>query len=141
MTIRVERIFTIDAKPSEVWQFIADPANRAKTISVVERYEPLGTDSAMWHVRVPIPFVNRTIPVRTVEEERKKEQYVSFVGTSRALTVRGEHTLTPVPNGTKLSNQFTVDGKLPGVERYFERQLDAELDRLESALKRAVADH
>ena len=31
---------------------------------------------------------------------------------------------------------YDVDGRLPGVERFFKKRLDAELDNLETALRR-----
>ncbi|MFB6255991.1 MAG: polyketide cyclase, partial [Haloplanus sp.] len=36
----------------------------------------------------------------------------------------------------RLHNEFVVDGRLPGVERFFKKRLDTELDNLESALRR-----
>ena len=135
MTVRVERVFELDAPPEEVWSFIADPEKRARPISVVERYEVTGDRTAKWHVELPIPLLNRTVVVETEDRERDEPRYVEFVGRSKALDVRGEHTLEPDNGGTRLINRFVVDGKLPGVERFFRRQLDAELDNLELAIE------
>lgn len=139
MTVRVERVFELDAPPSTVWDFIADPEKRARPISVVERFEVTGDRTARWHVRLPIPFFDRTIPIDTEELERDEPRFVSFIGRSTALTVRGEHELEPTESGTRLRNRFVVDGKIPGVERFFERQFDSELDNLETAIEEALA--
>jgi carbon monoxide dehydrogenase subunit G len=54
------------------------------------------------------------------------------------MRVLGEHELAPHDGGTRLTNRFTVDGKLPGVEKFFKRNLDEELDNLERAIRRDV---
>lgn len=51
------------------------------------------------------------------------------------MRVVGEHDLEAVDGGTRLTNRFTVEGKVPGVERFFKRNLDAELDNLEQAIR------
>jgi len=51
------------------------------------------------------------------------------------MRVIGEHDLEPLDGGTRLTNQFTVEGKVPGVERFFKRNLDGELDNLETAIR------
>jgi carbon monoxide dehydrogenase subunit G len=138
MTVRVTRTFAFDADPEDVWSFIADPEKRAGAISVVERYE-LGDDgrSATWHVGLPIPVISSTVAVETEDVERDEPRYVKFVGRSRAMRVTGEHTIGEADDGTtRLQNEFVVDGKLPGVERFFKRNLDRELDNLEAALRR-----
>jgi len=131
MTARVERVFDIEAPVAEVWEFISDPERRAEPISVVEEFEPTER-GAIWHVKLPL--ITRTISVETEDIESDPPHYVKFVGRSSALRVTGEHELTATDSGTRLTNRFVVEGKLPGVERFFERQLDDELDNLERAL-------
>lgn len=135
MTVRVERSFELAAPREDVWAFIADPQKRAEAISVVERFEPTGEHAARWHVSLPIPFVNRTATIETEDTVRDPPEYVEFVGRSRVLHVRGEHDLEATEDGTRLTNRFTVEGKVPGVERFFERNLDDELDNLEAAIR------
>jgi carbon monoxide dehydrogenase subunit G len=134
MTVRVRRVLEFDVPPERVWQFISDPAKRASAISVVQDYESDG-DSGTWHVRLPIPMIDTTIPVETRDVERDPPRYVKFVGKSRALRVTGEHTIEPSDGGSRLINEFVVEGRLPGVERFFERNLDKELTNLERALE------
>jgi carbon monoxide dehydrogenase subunit G len=135
MTVRVTRTFEFEAPGDRVWEFIADPAKRAAAISVVERYEVGEGGDATWHVTIPIPVIDRTVTVETEEVERDPPRHVKFVGTSRVVHVVGEHTIHETPTGSELRNVFVVDGRLPGVERFFERNLDAELDNLEAALR------
>ena len=135
MTVRIERTFELAAPREDVWAFIADPEKRARPISVVERFEQTGENTARWHVRLPIPFVDRTVSVDTTETERREPEYVRFVGRSKVMRVVGEHELVEADDGTRLRNRFTVDGKLPGVEKFFKRNLDGELDNLEDAIR------
>ena len=135
MTVRIERTFELDVPPERVWEFIADPGQRAAAISVVEDYEVDGEEST-WHVRLPIPFVDRTVAVETRDVERDPPRYVRFVGRSTALRVTGEHEIEPSEGGSRLINRFVVEGRLPGVERFFERNLDSELDNLEGRLRK-----
>lgn len=135
MTVRVERTFELDAPPGDVWKFISDPERRARPISVVTDFELTGERTAIWHVSLPIPVVNRTIPVETRDVERREGEYVRFVGKSKLMRVQGEHELEPVGDGTRLTNRFVVDGRIPGVEGFFERNLDRELDNLEAAMR------
>jgi carbon monoxide dehydrogenase subunit G len=135
MTARVERVFEIPATPEAVWGFISDPEKRARSISVVTDFETTGDRTAIWHVSLPIPRLSRTIEVETEDVAVDEPTYVQFVGRSKALDVRGEHTLEAVDDGTRLTNSFRVDGKLPGVETYFKRKLDGELSNLEDALR------
>jgi hypothetical protein len=51
------------------------------------------------------------------------------------MEVRGEHTLETTETGTQVTNRFTVDGRLPGVERYFKQKLDDELASLKVSIK------
>jgi len=134
MTARVERTFELPASVEEVWAFISDPGKRASVISLVESYEVEG-DRATWQVRVPIPMISQTVAVQTREVESDPPRYVKFVGSSSALRVVGEHELEPTENGSRLSNRFVVEGKLPGVEGFFQRNLDEELDNLERKIR------
>lgn len=137
MTVRVERTFEFDAPKDRVWEFISVPEKRAGAISVVERYEvdPNDPRKATWHVSLPIPFVSSTIAVETEDVVRDPPRYVKFVGRSRAMRVTGEHTIEETGSGSRLHNEFVVDGQLPGVEKFFTRNLDRELDNLEAALR------
>ena len=139
MTVRVERTFEIDAPPERVWTFIADPNNRAAAISVVADYETVGEET-VWHLELPIPFVDRTIRVRTRDTEVVENERVAFVGRSAVMRVSGEHELSATAGGTRLANRFVVDGRLPGVERFFERNFDDELENLRIALEDHLAD-
>lgn len=138
MTVRVSRVLEFDAEPEQVWAFIADPEKRADAISVVERYETEG-DSFIWRVSLPIPFLNSTISVRTRDVERDPPRHVKFVGRSRAFHVTGEHTIEATDDGCRLTNEFVVDGRLPGVEGFFERNFEGELDNLERALREELS--
>jgi carbon monoxide dehydrogenase subunit G len=135
MTVRVERTFEFAAPPERVWEFIADPGKRAEAISVVDSWETEGEETT-WHIELPIPLISRTIAVRTRDTERVTNERVQFVGRSSVMAVEGEHELEPVDGGTRLVNRFTVEGRLPGVERFFERNLDGELTNLKHALER-----
>lgn len=134
MTVRVERVVDVPAPPAEVWDFIADPEKRARSISVVTDYDDLGDGKAVWHVKLPIPVINRTVRIETEDRERDPPRYVEFVGNSKVMRVVGEHTLEERDGDTQLTNRFVVDGKLPGVERFFKRNLETEFDNLERAL-------
>jgi carbon monoxide dehydrogenase subunit G len=135
MTVRVERVVDIPAPPEEVWAFIADPEKRARPITVVEDFELLDSGGAVWHVSLPIPVLNRTVRVETEDKRRDPPHYVEFVGNSKVMRVLGEHELEAVDGGTRLTNRFVVDGKLPGVERFFKRNMGEELDNLERAIR------
>jgi carbon monoxide dehydrogenase subunit G len=138
MTVRVERVFELPAPPEEVWAFIADPEKRARPISVVVDFETTGERTAVWHVELPVPRVDRTIAIETEDVEVDEPRHVKFVGRSRAMNVQGEHTLEPTAQGTRLTNRFVVDGRLPGVETYFKRKLDGELANLEAAVREDI---
>ena len=135
MTIRVQREMTVEAPPERVWAFIADPNRRAAPISVIEDWTVHDDGSATWHVALPIPLIDRTVTVETKDVERRPEEFVKFTGKSRVMRVVGEHELEPVDGGTRLTNTFVVEGRFPGVERFFERNLDRELANLEDALR------
>jgi len=138
MTVRVERTIDVPASVADVWAFIADPASRAEAISVVDSYD-IDEEGATWHVKLPIPMVNRTVAIETREIERREPTYVKFRGTSSVLNVIGEHELEETDEGCRLTNRFTVEGRLPGVEGFFKRNLDAEFDNLERKLRERVA--
>ncbi|MDQ2048944.1 SRPBCC family protein [Natronolimnohabitans sp. A-GB9] len=138
MTVRVDRSFELSASPERVWDFIADPENRARAISVVQEYtvnDPEGR-RVTWHVELPIPLVRKTVTVETEDITRTPPEYVEFVGKSKVLDVTGTHEIVEADGGTRLENRFVVDGKLPGVEKFFKRNLDGELRNLQRALER-----
>ncbi|MCO8245109.1 MULTISPECIES: SRPBCC family protein [unclassified Haladaptatus] len=139
MTVRVERTFDLPVPPEDVWGFIAEPEYRAKAISVVSDYD-LKDDGkrATWHIELPIPFVNRTVPVETEDVTREEPRYVKFVGKSSAMRVTGEHEIEETEDGSQLHNRFVVEGKVPGIERYFKKHLDDELTNLERTLRNEV---
>lgn len=141
MTVRVERTFEFDAPGERVWGFIADPAARAEAISVVDSYEENDDGTMTWNVRLPIPGVNATVAVETEETRKEPPEFVEFVGRSRALRVTGKHTVETTEDGCLLHNEFVVDGRLPGVERYFKKNLDRELDNLAAALREELGNH
>ena len=134
MTVRVERVVDVPAPREAVWEFISDPEKRARPISVVSEFELLDDGVAVWHLKLPIPVINRTIRVETEDQEFRPPEYVEFVGRSKVMRVVGEHELEEIEGGTRLTNRFIVDGKLPGVERFFKRNMDAEFDNLEDAI-------
>ncbi|MEF8853163.1 MAG: SRPBCC family protein [Haloarculaceae archaeon] len=135
MTVRVKRSFELPADRERVWAFIADPACRAGAISVVSEFEVHDDGTATWYLDLPIPLVDRTITVETRDETVREPEYVEFSGRSKVMSVVGEHELVETDDGTRLVNTFVVDGRLPGVERFFQRNLDEELDNLEAALQ------
>lgn len=140
MSVQVERTIEIAASPQAVWEFISDPSNRARAVSVVDDYEiddNAGT-TATWEVALPIPFVNKTVSVHTQDTDRDPPQYVRFIGRSKAMRVEGEHTIEQIASGSRLINELTVDGRLPGIEQYFLRNLDSELSNIETALRNAL---
>jgi Uncharacterized conserved protein len=134
MTIRVSRTLNFEAPARSVWEFISDPAKRAGAISVVDSWDVHDDVSATWQVALPIPVIDSTVAVETEEIERDPPTHVKFVGKSRALRVTGEHDIEATDSGSQLHNEFVVDGRLPGVETFFSRNLDRELDNLEQAL-------
>lgn len=140
MTVRVTRSFEFGVPPERVWAFIEDPENRAAAISVVDRFDVTGDGEVTWHVRLPIPVINQTIAVRTRDVDVDPPRHVKFVGRSSAMNVTGEHTVEPTDGGSRLVNEFVVDGRFPGVERFFSRNLDSELDNLETALLDSMED-
>lgn len=140
MTVRVNRSFEVPVPPERVWKFIADPANRAQAISVVHEYTINDVDGrdVTWHVELPVPLVRRTVTVETEDVTRRPPEYVKFVGTSKVMRVTGEHEVIETDDGARLENRFVVDGKLPGVEKFFKHNLDEELENLRRALERDI---
>ena len=137
MTVRVERTFELAATPEEVWGFIADPEKRARAISVVSGFETTD-DGEIWHIDLPIPLIRKTISIETEDIARDEPSYVKFVGRSRVMQVVGEHQIVETETGSRLVNRFTVDGRMPGVETFFERNLDSELKNLEAAIREDI---
>jgi carbon monoxide dehydrogenase subunit G len=136
MTVRATREFVFDAAPEDVWAFISDPEKRAGAISVVDDFEETGPDTAVWHVALPVPMLNSTIRVETEDVRVDPPTHVEFVGKCSAFRVTGEHSIEQLEDGrTRLRNEFVVEGKLPGVESFFKRNLDEEMDNLEAALR------
>ncbi len=142
MTARVERDFELTIPPDGVWEFISDPGNRAGAISVVTDYTTDATDATRvtWHVELPIPLIRRTIAVETEDVTRRPPTYVKFVGRSKVMDVTGEHEIEDRNGGSRLTNTFVVDGKVPGVEKFFKHNLDGELENLRRELESAGAD-
>lgn len=138
MTVRVERTFDLSASPDRVWEFIADPGKRASAISIVADWT-IDDGDATWYLELPIPLIKQTVPVRTRDVEREEETRVKFVGKSAVMHVTGEHELIPTESGTRLVNRFVVEGRVPGVERFFKHNIDSELDNLRDALERHLA--
>lgn len=135
MVVRVERVVDVPAPPEQVWAFISDPAKRAGSISVVKDFEVVTETEAVWHVQLPIPVIDQQITFETTERERDPPVYVEFDGKSKVAHIVGKHELVETEEGTRLTNRFVVDGKLPGVERFFRRNFGDELDNLETALR------
>jgi carbon monoxide dehydrogenase subunit G len=135
MTVRVRRAFEFEAPAERVWEFISDPGKRAGAISVVRDYEVDG-NAATWQIDLQLPLVDRTATVETEDIDREEPRYVKFVGRSTVMRVTGEHRIEDTATGCRLHNEFVVDGRLPGVERFFKKRLDTELENLETALRR-----
>lgn len=134
MVVEVERTVTVDAPREEVWEVLSDPERRARVVSVVEDFRVEG-EEYVWAVRVPL--VRKTVSVRTRDVERDPPRFVRFAGDSKVFDVEGEHELTEVEAGTEIRSRFVVDGKFPGVERFFEKNVDDEIDNLVDAFQEA----
>ncbi|MDZ7850943.1 MAG: SRPBCC family protein [Halodesulfurarchaeum sp.] len=133
MTVRVERDFFVDASPEAVWAFLEDPSNRARAISLVESFET-EDETTLWHLKLPILGVGPTITVRTRPLDRRSPEYVRFVGESSVFDVTGEHHIDQTEGKTSVHTRFEVTGRLPGVERFFEKRFDREIGNLENQL-------
>ncbi len=129
MTVDVERSFLVDAPLSEVWDLLSNEQNRAEAIEVVERFERDG-DETIWYVRLPGPLRSRTMAVRTWDVQRDEPTFVKFVGRAKLLDVSGEHELRETEEGCLVRSRFIVDGKLPGVERFFRKNIDGEIENI-----------
>ena len=140
MTTRVQRTVEIAAPPRDVWSFLSDPEKRANSISVIEDFELDDETHATWYLSLPIPAIDGTVAIETEDTIRDPVEYIEFVGRSRLVRVVGEHELEPTDQGTRLSTRFTVEGKAPGIEQYFEQRLDDEFDNLQTALRNDLAD-
>lgn len=134
MVADVERTFEVEAPIEKVWELIADPTKRAQAISVVESYSDEG-DEFIWRLELPIPVVSGTVEVRTQDVRRTPPEYVKFVGRSKVMEVTGEHILESTETGCRVTNRFVVNGKVPGVEKFFTRSIDEEIDNLFQMLK------
>ncbi|MFW6458622.1 MAG: SRPBCC family protein [Halodesulfurarchaeum sp.] len=133
MTVSIERDFVVDGSPESVWSFLQDPENRARAISLVDRFEVEG-ETTIWHLDVPIPGSRQTLSVRTRPIDRKPPESVSFEGQSSVFDVVGEHRIHSADGKTTVHNRFEVAGKVPGVERIFKRRFDGEIANLEREL-------
>lgn len=139
MTVRVERTFDVDVEPDAIWEFLSDPVARARAISVVDSFDRRG-DRTIWHIALPIPLLRTTIDVTTRDVDRDEPTHVAFEGRSSAFDVTGEHTITETADGSRVENVFVVDGHAPGVERFFRRNFESEIENLERALKRWLSE-
>ena len=135
MTVRVERVVEVPAPREQVWEFISDHGKRAGAISVVKEFDAHDDGHATWYIALPIPFVDRRVSFETRERARDPPRYVEFTGSSKVAHIVGEHELEEITGGTRLTNRFVVDGKLPGVERFFSHNLGDELNNLEAAIR------
>jgi len=129
MVADVERTFEVDAPIEEVWELIADPETRAEAISVVESYRTDG-EEFVWDLELPVPVINETVMVRTQDVDRRPPEFVEFVGRSKVMEVTGRHSLEPTETGCRVTNRFIVNGNVPGVETFFERRIDDEIENL-----------
>jgi carbon monoxide dehydrogenase subunit G len=137
MTVEVERSFDVETSREEVWELLSSDENRARAIEVVDRFESDG-NKTIWHVSLPGPLSSRTMAIRTWDIQRDAPRYVEFVGRAKAMDVTGEHELTERATGCQVRNRFVVDGKLPGVERFFRRNIDGEIENIMSLVPTTV---
>jgi len=81
-------------------------------------------------------FNSRSEFIRAVLRDALKHPEFNRADLKAMLT--GEHEIREVGGGgSTLTNRFVVDGKVPGVEQFFKRNLDDELDRLQRKLEDA----
>jgi len=140
VVVRVERSVEVAAPPREVWEFLADPKNRAEAVSVVERAEVHGPETVTWFVEIPVPYLDRTMEIRTEDRVRDPPNRAEWVGRATGIYVEGEHVVTGDDDTTTVENWFAVESSIPGVEGYFERNLEAEMENLRAALLSAVEE-
>lgn len=133
MTVRLTRTFEVAASPETVWDFLADPEQRAAAISAVRDWNSDDDGAVTWHLELPLPLTN-TITITTRDTARDPGKHVQFTGRSDIVAVRGEHRLTAIESGTEVVNEFVVDGKAPGVETVFKQRFPAEFQNLQDAL-------
>ncbi|SDJ29969.1 Carbon monoxide dehydrogenase subunit G [Halovenus aranensis] len=137
MTVEVERSFDVDVPIERVWDLLSEEEIRAETIGVVESYETRpGSqhNEVVWNLSLPIPVISSTVAVKTRDVEREPPHYVKFAGTSKVMTVTGEHELEETETGCHVVNRFMVDGKVPGVERFFKRNIDTQMENFRMAI-------
>lgn len=135
MTVSDERKFEIASSPDAVWEFMADPEHRARSLSIVEDFERVDDTHTTWYLSLPIPAIDETVALETKDTHRDAPTQLAFVGRSDVGRIEGEHEFEAIETGTRITNRMTVEGSLPGVETYFERNLDEELTNLETALQ------
>ena len=138
MTVRVNRTFDVALPREEAWDMLSDPAERAAAISVVDEFEAVDGDEFLWYISIPVPGIRRRLKVRTRDVERRPPEFVRFEGKSRLMDVMGEHELADHDDGTRIVNRFVVESSVPGVERFFKRNLDAELENIMNRLSSEV---
>lgn len=137
MTVEVERSFDVDVPIERVWELLSDEKTRAETIGVVDSYDARPDsqhNEVVWNLSLPIPVISSTVAVKTRDVERQPPHYVKFAGTSKVMTVTGEHELEETETGCHVVNRFMVDGTVPGVERFFERNIDTEMENFRLAI-------
>lgn len=139
MTVEVERSFDVETSITEVWDLLSDETKRARVISVVDTFD-VRPNGVVWHLKIPIPLTDRTVAVKTQDVEYDEPRFVKFVGQSKVMQVTGEHELIEIEGGTRVRSKFVVDGKVPGVEKFFKRNFDGEIDNIRRAVETSVAD-
>lgn len=138
MTVTVERSFKIDAPIETVWDILSDDEKRAGAISVVNDFKREG-EEGIWYLKIPVPLVNGTVAVRTRDLHRDPPKHVKFEGTSKIMRVTGEHKLSETDSGCLVENTFVVDGKVPGVERFFKKNFDKEINNIRKNVEASIA--
>lgn len=138
MPTTVERVVTVPATREAVWALVADPETRARTIGVVDSYDIHDDNRSVWHVDNPLLPGGATLAIEISEQRRDRPEVVEYEGTSKAFDLTGRHELVTVDGGCQVTSEFDVDQHIPGVEEYFQEQLDAELRRLEQAIFEAT---
>lgn len=135
MVVSTEQAFEVTASPDHAWGFMADSEHRARSISVVTDFDHIDERRTTWYLSIPISALDKTITVETKDTVRDSPSRLEFVGRSDVGRIEGEHEFTATENGTRVTNQLTIDGSVPGIETYFEGHLDEELDNLETAIR------
>lgn len=131
MTVRVKRSYELDYNKEQVWKVISDHELRAEGLTVVDDYEVHNEQTVTWVLSLDLPLVPSTLSVKTREQNRDPPEEVAFKGKSKAFTAKGKHKIEQLPDGgCILHSSFVVEGRLPGVERFFKRNLESELQSL-----------